>query len=221
MKVLKKGLRQEEYDYMVEDYFQAMQMISFNLEGMNEEFRKKRINYPIHSIQKRIKSKKSIEKKLEKKNLDITVDNARNELTDIAGIRVICYFTEDIYEVVGIIKKYWDCIVIKESDYIAEPKENGYKSYHIVLGVRICSTDFAAYYPVEIQLRTLEMDLWASMEHRLCYKNSEISPEKRDYFVSLSEKLENIEKDLKLLDELIPSSKARGTSAAPLRSNFS
>lgn len=137
---------------------------------LNNDYRRKNQNYPIHHIQHRIKQKESIENKLEKNGYETSVDSARNYLTDVAGIRVICYFVENIYDIVCLLKKQSDIVIIKESDYIANPKPNGYRSFHIVFGVPVYHTDGMEYYPVEIQLRTMSMDLWASMEHRICYK---------------------------------------------------
>ena len=110
---------------------------------------------------------------LEKNGYEASVDSARNYLTDVAGIRVICYFIRDIYAIVSLLKTQSDIVIIKESDYIANPKANGYRSFHIVFGVPVYHTDGMEYYPVEIQLRTMTMDLWASMEHRICYKGEE------------------------------------------------
>ncbi|MDR1770772.1 MAG: (p)ppGpp synthetase [Hungatella sp.] len=140
------------------------------MDVLNNDYRRKNQNYPIHHIQHRIKQKESIENKLEKNGYETSVDSARNYLTDVAGIRVICYFVENIYDIVCLLKKQSDIVIIKESDYIANPKPNGYRSFHIVFGVPVYHTDGMEYYPVEIQLRTMSMDLWASMEHRICYK---------------------------------------------------
>ena len=89
---------------------------------------------------------------------------------DIAGARVICYFVNDIYNLVEILKSQTDLIVMKERDYIAGPKPNGYRSYHIILGIPVYCLDGMEYFPVEIQFRTMSMDFWASMEHRINYK---------------------------------------------------
>jgi len=91
---------------------------------------------------------------------------------DIAGIRVICYFVEDIYNLAELVKKQMDLIVIKERDYISNPKPNGYRSYHMVVGVPVYYLDVMEYFPVEIQFRTISMDFWASMEHRINYKKN-------------------------------------------------
>ena len=119
-----------------------------------------------------------------------SVMNAKDHLMDIAGIRVICFFPEEIYDLVDCLKRQADLIVIKEKDYIKTPKQSGYRSFHIVFGVPIHCLDAMEYFPVEIQFRTLSMDFWASMEHRICYKKEydnkdEVSREMQQYAMAL------------------------------------
>ncbi len=163
-------MTEEEYLCFVQPYEDALKNILVRVDVLNQDYRRKYQNYPIHHIQHRIKQKESIEKKLQINGYEISTDSSRDYLTDIAGIRIICYFVRDIYAVVSLLKKQNDIVIIKESDYIREPKANGYRSCHIVFGVPVYHTDGMEYYPVEIQLRTMSMDLWASMEHRICYK---------------------------------------------------
>lgn len=157
-------------------YVDAMQNLMTRIEALNKDFARKYQNDPIHHIQSRIKTRESIEGKLKRLQLEPTVENAEATLTDIAGIRVICHFIKDIDWIVDIIKRQKDLIIIKERDYIRSPKKNGYRSYHIVFGVPVYHTDGMGYYPVELQLRTMSMDFWASMEHRICYKKESAQP---------------------------------------------
>ena len=113
------------------------------------------------------------------------MDNAKDYLQDIAGIRVICYFVDDVYNLVSILKQQSDLIMIRERDYIANPKPNGYRSFHLIVGVPVYCLDGMEYFPVEIQFRTLSMDFWASMEHRVSYKKN------RDDRERLTEELRN------------------------------
>jgi len=166
-------MTEEEYVCFIQPYEDALKNIRVRVDVLNNDYRRKNQNYPIHHIQYRIKQKESIENKLVKNGYEASVDSARNYLTDVAGIRVICYFIRDIYAIVSLLKTQSDIVIIKESDYIANPKSNGYRSFHIVFGVPVYHTDGMEYYPVEIQLRTMTMDLWASMEHRICYKGEE------------------------------------------------
>lgn len=190
------GITQEEYDRLIKPYSEALTIIQIRLNSLNAEYRSRSRDYPIHNIQHRIKSKNSIVKKLEKKKLPVSGDVARDELTDIAGIRVICYFEDDIYSVVSAIRKQTGILVIRERDYVSCPKENGYKSYHIVVGVPVYTLEETQYYPVEVQIRTISMDFWASMEHRICYKNGcnrEVPGEVRETLQGFADELKKIE----------------------------
>lgn len=168
----------EQYYDLMKPYEDAMRVLNTRLEVLNHSlYKNKSISGPIHNLQSRIKKKKSIEEKLRRLGFTDSIGNARNELQDIAGTRVICYFVDDIYNMVNILKRQSDLVLIKEKDYILSPKPNGYRSYHLVLGVPVYCLDTMEYFPVEIQLRTMAMDFWANMEHRVCYKKQ---PENRE-----------------------------------------
>ncbi|MGN0130973.1 MAG: GTP pyrophosphokinase family protein [Lachnospiraceae bacterium] len=188
-----------DYDMLVIPYKDATANLLVRLDALNRDYRLKYKNYPIHHIQNRIKRRESIEKKLMKKNLTVSAEKARENLTDIAGVRIICYFEEDIYSVVSLIKKQADILVLIEKDYIKNPKENGYMSYHLIIGMPVYHTDGMEYYPVEIQLRTMAMDLWASMEHRICYKEEEIEPDKKERFKNISSELQEMEREIRMM----------------------
>lgn len=184
----------EDYFQFIRSYQEAMDFLMVQIKILNEDYREKYRDYPIHNIQSRIKEKESIVEKLRRKELPQNFESARNHLTDIAGIRIICYFESDVYHVAEQIKKYSDMICIRESDYIKNPKPNGYKSYHIILGVPVYHTDSKEYYPVEVQIRSLTMDLWASMEHRIIYKGGNIDKIKsRKVFLDIWDQLQNCE----------------------------
>ena len=167
----------EQYYDCIQPYQNACQIMRAKLEVLNGSLYQKSAVSPIHNIQERIKSKRSIEKKLEKLGHSDSVQNAKDHLRDIAGIRVICYFIDDIYNLVNALKRQSELIFIREKDYIQNPKPNGYRSLHVIIAVPVYYLDTMEYFPVEIQLRTMTMDLWASMEHRVCYKKL---PEHRD-----------------------------------------
>ena len=184
----------EDYFQFIRPYQEAMDFLMVQIRILNEDYREKYRDYPIHNIQSRIKEKESIVEKLRRKELPQNFESARNHLTDIAGIRIICYFESDVYHVAEQIKKYSDMICIRESDYIKNPKPNGYQSYHIILGVPVYHTDSKEYYPVEVQIRSLTMDLWASMEHRIIYKGGNIDKIKsRKVFLDIWDQLQNCE----------------------------
>ena len=163
-------MNDEQYYAFVRPYEDAMQMMLTRLDVLNHNLYGTSDSQPIHYIQDRIKQKKSLEEKLIRRGHEPTVDNAKDYLQDIAGVRVICYFVDDIYNLVKSLKRQTDLIVVREQDYIKNPKPNGYRSYHLIVGVPVYCMDGMEYFPVEVQLRTLSMDFWASMEHRISYK---------------------------------------------------
>lgn len=190
-------LNERTYMELIVPYVDALQNMLYRIEALNKDFSRKYQNDPIHHIQSRIKTAGSIEGKLRRQQIDPTIENARDTLTDIAGIRVICHFIKDIDWIVDIIKRQKDLIILKERDYIRNPKPNGYRSYHIVFGVPVYHTDGMDYYPVELQLRTMSMDFWASMEHRICYKKEPRQPMAQEMlveeFLGYARQLEEIE----------------------------
>lgn len=192
----------EQYYDFIQPYQNAGQMMYTRLEVLNKSLYSKNAASPIHNLQERIKSKKSIEKKLEKMNLSDSVQNAKDYLKDIAGLRVICYFIDDIFNLVNALKRQSELIVIKEKDYIKNPKPNGYRSYHMIIAVPVYYLDTMEYFPVEIQFRTMTMDLWASMEHRVCYKKMpEHRAELADAFCQYAEILGKIEEQFEAYNE--------------------
>ena len=179
----------EQYYELIKPYEDVSRVMLTKLEILNHSIYNRDNGKPIHHIQNRIKMKKSIEDKLERLEMTDSVMNAKDHLMDIAGIRVICFFPEEIYDLVDCLKRQADLIVIKIS-IIKTPKQSGYRSFHIVFGVPIHCLDAMEYFPVEIQFRTLSMDFWASMEHRICYKKEydnkdEVSREMQQYAMAL------------------------------------
>ena len=202
----------EQYYDCIQPYQNACQIMRAKLEVLNGSLYQKSSVSPIHNIQERIKAKKSIEKKLEKLGHSDSVQNAKDYLRDIAGIRVICYFIDDIYNLVNALKRQSELIFIREKDYIQNPKPNGYRSYHVIIAVPVYYLDTMEYFPVEIQLRTMTMDLWASMEHRVCYKKlPEHREELAEAFCQYADILGKIEEQFEaynetgMLEEIIPS----------------
>lgn len=126
----------------------------------------------IEYITTRIKSEESMKEKLKRKELDITLENALTKVYDAAGIRIICAYIDDVYAVVNMLKKYNDLKVIKEKDYIKNPKPNGYRSYHIVFELALDLAGKITPVYVEIQIRTIAMDFWSNLEHQMKYKKN-------------------------------------------------
>ncbi|MEG2440246.1 MAG: GTP pyrophosphokinase family protein, partial [Acetivibrio sp.] len=132
---------------------------------------------PIEHVKSRIKSPESIAKKMRHSNRELTIENVVRYVNDIAGIRVICSFTSDIYRIADAIIKQNDVEVLKVKDYIIQPKENGYMSYHMIVTVPIFLSNEVVKTKVEIQIRTIAMDFWASLEHKIYYKFEGNAPE--------------------------------------------
>lgn len=170
-------MNDEQYYELVKPYEDAKQMLLTRLDVLNHTLYPSKSGKPIHNMQSRIKKRESLEGKLIKKKKEPTADNAKDYIQDIAGVRVICYFVDDIYNLVGILKSQSDLIMIRERDYIAKPKPNGYRSYHLIIGMPVYCLDGMEYFPVEIQFRTMSMDFWASMEHRISYKKERADKE--------------------------------------------
>ena len=151
-------------------YNSALKEVGTKLEILNDEFCHIHNYNPIEYIKSRIKTPESIVKKLKRNNYESTIDNMVNHVNDIAGIRLVCSFTSDIYRLAEMIGRQNDLTVVSVKDYIRHPKESGYKSYHMLVTVPIFLTDRVIDTKVEIQIRTIAMDFWASLEHKIHYK---------------------------------------------------
>lgn len=158
-------------------YNSALKQISTKLEILNDEFQHVHRYNPIEHIKSRIKTAESIVKKLKRHGYESTIENMVKYVNDIAGIRVICSFTSDIYEIADMISNQKDIRVISVKDYIVKPKESGYKSYHMLVTVPVYLSDRIVDTKVEIQIRTVAMDFWASLEHKIHYKFEGNAPE--------------------------------------------
>ena len=151
-------------------YNSALKEVGTKLEILNDEFQHVHKYNPIEHIKTRIKTPESIVKKLRRYGYEISIENMVKYINDIAGVRLICSFTSDIYQIAEMITKQSDVTVLYVKDYIKNPKPNGYKSYHMVVTIPIYLTDGPVDTKVEIQIRTMAMDFWASLEHKIYYK---------------------------------------------------
>lgn len=151
-------------------YNSALKEIGTKLEILNDEFQHVHRYNPIEHIKSRIKSSESIVKKLKRNGYESTIENMVEYVNDIAGIRVICSFVSDIYRIAEMISNQNDIKVLAIKDYIENPKASGYKSYHMLVTVPIYLSDRIVDAKVEIQIRTVAMDFWASLEHKINYK---------------------------------------------------
>ncbi|MDE7284888.1 MAG: GTP pyrophosphokinase family protein [Lachnospiraceae bacterium] len=151
-------------------YNSALKQISTKLDILNDEFQHVHRYNPIEHLKSRIKTPESIVKKLKRHGYESTISNMVRYVNDIAGIRVICSFTSDIYQIAEMISSQSDINVISVKDYIVNPKPSGYKSYHMLVSVPVYLSDRIENTKVEIQIRTVAMDFWASLEHKIHYK---------------------------------------------------
>ena len=152
-------------------YRSALKVAVAQMEILDEEFARLYDHSPIHHIEYRIKTLDSIIDKLRRRGLEVSIDNIYAHIQDVAGIRVICNYLDDIYYLRSLLTRSESYTVLREVDYIKEPKDTGYRSLHLIVNVPIVISEGTMVLPVEIQLRTIAMDMWASLEHELRYKS--------------------------------------------------
>lgn len=168
-------------------YSCAMREICTKLENLSQEFELNKSRNPIQHITHRLKKTESIRNKMIQRNLPLEYEVMRDEITDIGGIRVICSYISDIYSIAGMLKQQDDILVVREKDYIENPKPNGYRSYHLIVAIPIFLSSEKQIIPVEIQMRTIAMDFWASLEHQLRYKTvAEVSESTRKRLTNIA-----------------------------------
>jgi len=167
----------EEWSTALLLYDAALKEVNTKLEILNNEFKLAHQYNPIEHITSRIKTPQSIAKKIRHNEKELTVENIVKYVNDVAGIRVICSFTSDIYRIANLISKQNDVKVLKVKDYIMCPKVNGYTSYHMIISIPVFLSDRTVDTKVEIQIRTIAMDFWASLEHKIYYKFEGNAPE--------------------------------------------
>ena len=196
-------------------YNSALKQISTKLEILNDEFVHIHKYNPIEYIKSRIKTPESIVKKLKRDGYESSIENMVNYVKDIAGIRIVCSFTSDIYRLAEMIGKQNDLTVISIKDYIKHPKVSGYKSFHMIVTVPIFLSDRVVDTKVEIQIRTIAMDFWASLEHKIYYKFEGHAPDyiSRD-LRECAEIVSNLDAKMLQLNEAILEAKARQDAEA-------
>ena len=210
-------LSQHDEELLIESAMQMQQMmllyesgireIKTKLDILSDESRISGKPSPIDSIKSRIKSPRSIISKLKRRGFPITLQSMIDNLNDIGGIRVICPFIEDIYTVADMLMRQDDLTLIEKKDYIANPKPNGYRSLHLILEVPIFLAERTQPVRIELQIRTMAMDFWASLEHQLRYKSDVEIPEHvsddlekcADVIAETDQEMQRIAKELKVL----------------------
>ena len=171
-------------------YSSALKEISTKLDILDDNFNHVYKHNPIHHMERRVKEMNSLIKKLHRKQLDISAESAREHILDIAGIRVVCNYLEDIYVIEKMLLKQEDVKLLKRKDYIKNPKDNGYRSLHIVVSIPVFLSNKVEKLPVEIQIRTIGMDMWASLEHKIRYKNNASTDDYSDMLKTVHLKLQ-------------------------------
>ena len=160
----------DQFESLMINYRAAVREVTTKLEVLNDELSSFAERNPIEGIQSRIKRPYSIAKKLKARGLPVAVESIQKNLNDVAGIRVICPFISDIYDVADMLLSQEDVLLIEKKDYIEKPKENGYRSLHLIVEIPIFLSKGKENMRVEIQIRTVAMDFWASLEHQIRYK---------------------------------------------------
>ena len=165
-------LCEDPYDFLLlrNLYSAAVKQLSLKFDILNSEFNVLYARNPIHHIEGRVKSQESIVAKLVKKGLPVTIASARENVNDIAGVRVVCSYIDDVYRVAEMLERQKDIEIVKRQDYIKTPNYNGYRSLHLDIRVPVYLSDRTEYVVAEIQIRTIAMDFWASLEHDIRYK---------------------------------------------------
>lgn len=185
-------------------YRAAIKEMRTKLEILDEAFQVRYDHNPIHHIEYRLKSPQSILGKLRKKGLPVSTDSIWENLTDVAGVRVICNYIDDVYRVAELLLKQDDISLVRVRNYIDYPKENGYRSLHLIVSVPIYLAEKTEHVNAEVQIRTIAMDFWASLEHQLKYKaQDDVSQDLRrrlkvcaDSIAALDIEMQSIHKDL-------------------------
>lgn len=173
-KILKQA---EAFQYMMLEYGAALKIVETKLDALDSEFNLRHARNPIESISTRLKTPDSIVEKMHRRGQPISIESIQKTLTDIAGARVICSFLDDIYSLADMIENQEDITVRVKKDYIAHPKENGYRSLHLIVSIPIYLSQGRKDIPVEIQFRTIAMEFWATLEHKIKYKKKIADPE--------------------------------------------
>lgn len=184
----------EEFFTVQSRYSAAIREVQTKLEILDDEFQMRHRRNPIHHMQSRLKSIQSMMEKLRRKHCEISMQSAVQNLHDIAGIRVICPYVRDVYTIADLLTSQDDVKLLHMTDYIQEPKENGYRSLHLIIEIPVFLSSGRTLVPVEVQIRTIAMDFWASLEHSLRYKAQERVPE------DISQALHHVAVDIASLD---------------------
>lgn len=199
-----ENMNTREYRVAMVLYSSALKIVTAKLDIINEELHLRKKNTPIEYIKSRLKTADSISAKLVRRGYAPTLTNAKKYIDDIAGVRIICAFTDDIYEMAQIIEQNMGFDVVLVKDYIKNPKPNGYRSYHMIVEVPVRLTDGVEKVRAEIQIRTIAMDFWASLEHKMRYKfYKEIPDNLKEELTACAEIVASLDEKMLMLNKEI------------------
>ena len=194
----------ESWNEVILVYNAALKQVQTKMEILNDEFQHVHQYNPIEHIKARIKTPESIVKKLKRAGRESTIQNMIEYINDIAGIRIICSFSSDIYRIAEMIAGQKDIKVLATKDYITYPKASGYRSYHMIVTVPVYLSDRIVDTKVEIQIRTVAQDFWTSLEHKIHYKFEGEAPERiRDQLVDCAKLVSDLDEKMLTLNEEI------------------
>ena len=198
-------------------YQAALTEVKTKLDILNEEFRVRYSRNPIHHMESRIKDPASVAKKLARKGFSPTPENAVEQLKDIAGIRVVCAYRDDVYTIAKLLTNQDDIRLIRTRDYIKEPKANGYRSLHLIVEIPVFLSTGKQYLPVEVQIRTIAMDFWASLEHRIRYKvEFQVPEDLNQELFDAAQRIAEVDEDMQRIhDRMVALANSSGVESAP------
>lgn len=203
-----KSIKTDLMRFMISYKF-ALEEMNTKINILKQEFQYMHEYNPIEHVKSRLKTPESILKKVNRKGHSLAIDSIRENVRDIAGIRITCSYIPDIYKISTMLQKQKDIKVIDVKDYIKNPKPNGYQSLHLILQIPIFMSDREEQVYVEVQIRTIAMDFWASLEHKIYYKYNKEIPQRikdelkeaADTATQLDKKMENLQKEMNKLKE--------------------
>lgn len=205
----KIDIKDKNFEKVMFLYRAALKQLKTKIDILQEEMKLFSEYEPVEYVTMRIKKSENIIEKLNRKNLSLTYQNMFDEIEDIAGLRIVCNFKSDVYKLVDIISGFQDVRILTKKDYMKEPKSSGYRSYHIITEVPVNFSSGIMYVKVELQIRTLAMDFWASLEHKLKYKNKQISATDSKNLVKYAKVIDGIDESMLKISNNIENSKPK------------
>jgi len=194
----------KKIEEMMHKYEYAKEILETQIHVMIKNFTYQHGYNPVEHVKGRIKSDESIQKKLKRHKKDYTKDNIIKYVKDVVGIRIVCSFLSDVYDMVYIMTHTKNIIIKERKDYITNPKETGYMSYHLHVLIPVCFEEKAEYIECEIQIRTMAMDFWASLDHKISYKFQEYIPEEvQNEMYDYAKTIEKLDRKMLDLNKLV------------------